>query len=45
MSEEIHKSFTQIVIQGKGTSHIVDTLYKILDKDIAFIDLVLIEII
>ena len=40
MSEEIHKSFTQIVIQGKGTSHIVDTLYKILDKDIAFIDLV-----
>jgi purine catabolism regulator len=40
MSEEIHKSFTKIVIEGKGTTHIMDTLYKILDKDIAFIDLV-----
>ncbi|MBU5311274.1 PucR family transcriptional regulator ligand-binding domain-containing protein [Tissierella carlieri] len=40
MSENIHKSFTQMVIQGKSTSDIMDTLYKILDKDIAFIDLI-----
>lgn len=40
MSEEIHKSFTQMVIQGKNTSDIMNTLYNILDKDIAFIDLV-----
>ncbi|WP_333638491.1 PucR family transcriptional regulator [Tissierella praeacuta] len=40
MSEDIHKTFTQMVIQGKGTSDIMDILYKILGKDIAFIDLV-----
>jgi purine catabolism regulator len=40
MSEEIHKSFTQIVIEGKGTTDIMDTLYKILGRDVAFIDLV-----
>ena len=26
MSEKIHKSFTQIVIEGKGTNHIIETL-------------------
>lgn len=40
MSEKIHKSFTQIVIEGKGTEHIVETLYGILDRNVAFIDLV-----
>lgn len=40
MSEKIHKSFTQIVIEGKGTGHIVETLYGILDRNVAFMDLV-----
>jgi len=40
MSEKIHKCFTQIVIEGKGTTDIVDMLYGILDKDLVFIDLV-----
>jgi len=40
MSEKIYKSFTQIVIEGKGTGHIVETLYGILDRNVAFMDLV-----
>lgn len=40
MSEKIHKSFTQIVIEGKGTDHIVETLYGILNRNVAFMDLV-----
>lgn len=40
MSENIHKSFTQMVIQGKDTSDIMDTLHEILAKNIAFEDLI-----
>ncbi|SKC36727.1 PucR family transcriptional regulator [Maledivibacter halophilus] len=40
LSEKIHKSFTQIVIEGKGTDDIVDMLYEILGKDLAFVDLI-----
>lgn len=40
MSEKIHKSFTQLVIEGRGTNHIVDTLYEILNRNVAFKDLV-----
>ncbi len=40
MSEKIHKSFTQLVIEGRGTDHIVDTLYGILNRNVAFKDLV-----
>ncbi|HSH36224.1 PucR family transcriptional regulator, partial [Schnuerera sp.] len=40
MSEKIHKSFTQIVIEGKGTNHIIETLYGILNRNVAFMDLV-----
>lgn len=40
MSEKIHKAFTQMVIEGKGTAHIVDTLYKILNRDLVFMDMV-----
>lgn len=40
MSEKIHKSFTQLVIEGKGAIDIVETLYEILDRSVAFIDLV-----
>src|SRR5690606_32054135 len=40
MSEKVHKSFTQIVIEGKGTGDIVDTLYRILNRNVTFMDLV-----
>lgn len=40
LSEKIHKSFTQIVIDGKGNDHIVETLYGILNRNVAFKDLV-----
>lgn len=40
MSERIHKSFTQLVIEGRGTDHIVETLYGILNRNVAFKDLV-----
>ena len=40
MSEKIHESFTQIVIEGKGNNHIVATLYGILNRNVAFKDLV-----
>lgn len=40
MSEEIHKSFTKIVIEGKGTIDIIDNLHKILDRGIVFVDLI-----
>ncbi|GMG95383.1 PucR family transcriptional regulator [Tepidimicrobium xylanilyticum] len=40
MSERIHKSFTQIVIEGRGTNHIVETLYGILNRNVVFKDLV-----
>ena len=40
MSEKIHKFFTQVAIEGKGISDIMDTLYKMVNRDLAFIDLV-----
>lgn len=40
MSEKIHKSFTQIVVDGKDNTEIMKALYKILDKDVAFINLI-----
>ncbi|MBU5436909.1 PucR family transcriptional regulator ligand-binding domain-containing protein [Tissierella sp. MSJ-40] len=38
-SEKIHRSFTEIAIKGKGTEDIMNTLYRILGKSVAYIDL------
>jgi purine catabolism regulator len=37
-SEKIHRSFTQLVINGGNTQQIIDTLSNILDKDVVFYD-------
>lgn len=37
-SEKIHKSFTQLVISGVETQHIIDTIKNLINRDIAFVD-------
>jgi purine catabolism regulator len=38
ISEKIHKSFTQLVIEGGGLQQIVNTLAELIKKDVAFYD-------